>query len=29
VSVDGEAVLIPDFEYLEQIVCELVAKKVS
>jgi len=28
VSVDGEAVLIPDFEYLEQIVCELVAKKV-
>ena len=29
VSVDGEAVIIPDFEYLEQIVCELVAKKVS
>lgn len=29
VSVDGEAVLIPDFEYLELVVCEHVTKRMS
>ncbi|MBQ0719659.1 MAG: chemotaxis protein CheW [Gammaproteobacteria bacterium] len=29
VSLDGEEVLIPDFEYLEQIVCEIVEQNAS
>ncbi len=27
VSIDGEAAVIPDFEYLEEVVCDLVANK--